>query len=510
MIMRNFTFFKPVKLMFGLALVLATFNACKKSDSIDDDNIVNGPDLTIFALAEGNKLIALNANAPGVPIASVDITGMLSGETLIAIDFRPATGQLYGISTGGRLYTVNTASGAVRPVGTSTIDPALSGLTVGFDFNPTVDRIRLVTKEGQNLRLNPETGTVAAIDGNINTSGSANVVSVAYTNNTAGTATTALYDIDITNNKLFKQDPPNAGTLVEVGSLGVDAADLGGFDISPSGDALAALEDGGKSALYTVDLQTGKASKIGDLSAKIIGIAIPTNPVAYAVNNNNQFVIFDPTNPSAAVTKSFTGLVSGDQIVGLDFRPATGQLYGLALGCRIYTINTSSGAATAIGTTPIVPSLAGTDFGFDFNPTVDRIRVVSNTGQNLRVNPETGAIASVDGNLNPGSPAITGAAYTNNFAGATTTMLFDIDAATDKLYKQDPPNGGGLVEVGALGINVEAGSGFDIGGTSGKAYAILTTGSTTKIYTINLQTGAAVAIGDFPTTVKAMAVGLGF
>ncbi len=508
--MRKFTFLSPAKLILGLAVVASTFSACKKNESIDGENNVKGPDLAMFALAEGNKLIALNANAPQTPTATVDITGMLSGETLIGIDFRPATGQLYGISTGGRLYTINTASGAVRPVGSSTIDPALSGLTVGFDFNPTVDRIRLVTKEGQNLRLNPETGTVAAVDGNINTNGNANVASVAYTNNTAGASTTTLFDIDVTNDKLYRQDPPNAGTLVEVGALGVAAADLGGFDISPSGDALAALEDGGKSTLYSINLETGKASKIGDLSAKIIGIAIPTNPVAYAVNNTNGFVIFNPTNPATAVTKTFSGLVSGDEIVGLDFRPATGQLYGLGSGSRIYAINTSSGAATAIGTLPIVPTLSGTDFGFDFNPTVDRIRIVSNTGQNLRVNPETGVIAAVDGNLNPGSPAITAAAYTNNFAGATTTVLYDIDAATDKLFKQDPPNSGGLVEVGALGINVEAASGFDIGGTSGKAYAILTTGTTAKIYTINLQTGAATAIGDFPTTVKAMAVGLGF
>ena len=68
----------------------------------------------------------------------------------------------------------------------------------------------------------------------------------------------------------------------------------------------------------------------------------------------------------------------------------------------------------------------GTSFGFDFNPAVDRIRIVSNTGQNLRFNPNDGVV-NVDGNLNPGTPSISAAAYTNNFAGTATTSLFAID-----------------------------------------------------------------------------------
>ncbi|MEJ7767832.1 MAG: DUF4394 domain-containing protein, partial [Chitinophagaceae bacterium] len=101
-------------------------------------------------------------------------------------------------------------------------------------------------------------------------------------------------------------------------------------------------------------------------------------------------------------------------------------------------------------------------------------------------------------------------AYTNNFAGATTTVLFDIDATMDKLFKQDPPNAGTLVEVGSLGIDVTQTAGFDIGGTSGKGYAVLTSGGTTKIYGINLTNGNASAMSAFPKAVKGFAVGLGF
>jgi len=160
-----------------------------------------------------------------------------------------------------------------------------------------------------------------------------------------------------------------------------------------------------------------------------------------------------------------------------------------------------------VGTTPLV--LTGTNLGFDFNPTVDRIRIVSDAGVNLRVNPADGT-ATVDGVLNPGTPSISAAAYTNNFAGATSTVLFDLDANTDMLYRQDPPNAGTLVSVGALGVNITGVNGFDIGGTSGTAYAVLTVGTTASVYTINLSTGAATKGADLPRSLQAMAVGLGF
>ena len=157
-----------------------------------------------------------------------------------------------------------------------------------------------------------------------------------------------------------------------------------------------------------------------------------------------------------------------------------------------------------------VAVLDGVDFGFDFNPLVDRIRILSNTGQNLRVNPNDGLLAATDTTLNPGTPAVTGAAYTNNYPGTTATTLFDIDSNTDMLYIQNPPNNGTLVAVGALGIDVTAANGFDIGGNSNMAYAILTVGSTAKIYSINTTSGAATAVADFPASVKGFALGLGF
>lgn len=490
---------------------LGFLSSCDKDD--DDMPVpVIKPNIVFYGLSNSNQLIKYNANAVETAISTTTIAGLPGGEKIIAIDFRPATGQLYGLGNTSRLYIINQETGNATALGAGPFTPAINGTLAGFDFNPTVDRIRMVTSSGQNLRLNPETGTVAATDASLNP-GTPAVVSVAYTNSVAGAATTTLFDIDLTAGKLYRQDPPNNGTLVEIGSLGITAVagNESGFDISPDNMvALANFTIGSNNALCQIDLTTGKATNLGNFPGNIIGIAIPTAPVAYTVDNSNNLQIFNLTTPGTPVSKPITGLQPGENILGIDMRPATGQLFALGSTSRLYAINMASGAATMVGAGPFATLLVGTSFGFDFNPTVDRIRVVSNTGQNLRLNPNDGTLVLADGALNPGTPMVSAAAYTNNFPGATTTVLFDIDPSTDKLYTQIPPNNGTLVEVGPLGINVETDNGFDIGGTSNKAYALLTVGATTKLYSINLTTGAATEAATFPNAARGFAVGLGF
>jgi hypothetical protein len=489
------------------------FSGCKKDENRPIENPpVAGPDLIFYGLTASGQLVKYNAMAPGTVISTVTINGLQSGESVAAIDFRPATGELYGIGTSSRLYIINLATGAARMVGTDAFTPALNGDIAGFDFNPTVDRLRVVTNMGQNLRINPETGAVAVTDGAINGVNGAMVNAVAYTNSMAGAAATSLFDIDINTNKLYKQSPPNNGTLVEIGSLGVMATGEGGFDISPDNSAaLATLWVDGKSSLFKIDTATGAASRIGDFTGTdaVKAIAIPTKPVAYAVDAMNNFLIFNPTSTAAPVSKAIVGLMAGETVKGIDFRPLNGQIYGLGSTGMLYTINAASGAASVVGVGPFAV-LNGAYFGFDFNPTVDRIRVVSRNGQNLRLHPVTGLVAASDAVLNPGTPYIASAAYTNNFAGATTTTLYDIDCHSDSLFIQSPPNNGTLVPVGALGIDIQSENGFDIGSTSGSAYAIFSVGSTNGLYSINLTTGAATRLMDFPVKVNGFTIGLGF
>jgi Domain of unknown function (DUF4394) len=498
--------FKLAAFAFSLSLGLS---ACR-------DVLVETPpqyDTDLIALTDNNTLLKLNASDPSRITRRVALQGLAANERLLAVDFRPATGQLYGVSSASRLYIIQPDSGTVHAIGAMAFTPALNGTIVGLDFNPTVDRIRLTTNLGQNLRLNPETGMVAATDLALNPANPA-ISEGAYINNTAGVTTTTLYNIDVNTDKLLIQNPPNNGTQVEVGNLGVNAEGAAGFDITDNNVAYAALRVGGKSRLYLVNLATGGVLNFGNSdfgTDNIIGLAIPTQPVAYALDGANNLLIFNPFNPQP-VSKPIIGLQAGETLLGVDMRPVNGQLYALGSTSRLYTLNSSSGAATMVGTAPFATALNGTAFGFDFNPTVDRIRVVSNTGQNLRLHPETGAIAAVDGSVNPSSVVVTGVAYTNNFAGATTTTMYVLDAQNRRLGIQNPPNNGTVAYVGnQIPMNLGMPNGFDIANKSNRGYVLFADEVGVRLHNINLMTadldkGTALPI----TMTRGFTLGFGF
>lgn len=227
--------------------------------------------------------------------------------------------------------------------------------------------------------------------------------------------------------------------------------------------------------------------------------------------SGGRLVLFTSDNPGDASVVKISGLQPDEEILGVDQRPATGQLYALGSSSRLYQIDLMQGMAMAVGSGPFTPALSGTSFGFDFNPTVDRIRIVSNTGQNLRAHPDTGAVVFTDGSLAyatndvaaGASPMVVAAAYINNDTNpATGTVLFDIDSDLDTLVIQNPPNSGTLVTVGSLGADVTSVAGFDVSGSDGTAYAALVeagqpgNSERATLCTINLATGAAMSLGQ--------------
>ncbi|MEO7523389.1 MAG: DUF4394 domain-containing protein [Ferruginibacter sp.] len=470
--------------------------------------------LTFYALTNDNRIDKYSTSIPKRQLNSAAITGLQPAENILAVDFRPVTGQLYGLGSSSRIYVINPTTGTARAIGAGPFTPALVGDIAGFDFNPTVDRIRIVTSSGQNLRANPETGTIAFVDGNINGQPGAIISGAAYTNSAAGATTTTLYDVDKESNNLYLQSPPNNGTLALVGSLGLDVED-GGFDIYGTSDAFGLFTINNRSNLVAIDLTTGQANIINDYPQTYRGIAIATAPVAYSVDGNNNLLIFNPqiyydaTNSNTIISKPLTGLAVGESVAGIDFRPLNGQLYALGSNSNIYTVNTASGALTLVSA--LSTALNGTNFGFDFNPLVDRIRIVSNTGQNLRYNPIDFSV-TVDGSLNPGSLSISAAAYSNNFAGTTSTILYGIDSLSSQLVQVNPPNNGTIVPIGNLGVTVSGVNGFDIGGTSGIAYTIFRSANNrSRLYIVNLATGMASGRGIIGLTeMNGLAIGLGF
>ncbi len=482
---------------------------------------------TVYGITNTNQLVRFNTDTPGMVTTIGTVSGLQAGEMILGIDFRPATGQLYALGSSSRIYTLNRMTGAASLVGVLTTP--LNGTSFGFDFNPAVDRIRIVSDTEQNLRVNPNNGS-NLVDGNLafaagdaNAGQNPNIVGAAYSNNFNGAGATTLYDIDSNRDILVTQNPANAGTLQTVGSLGVNTTDVVGFDItSAGGTAYASLTVAGFGAFYTINLSTGTATLVGLLGAAgITDIAVEIGSTAnftvFGVTTANNLVRFNSSRPNAILsTTAITGLQAGENVLGIDFRPATGQLYALGSNSRLYTVNTATGAATfvAVYSTPI----NGTNFGFDFNPTVDRIRTVSDADQNLRTNPADG-VTIVDGPLSyPATdpnfgqnPNVVAAAYTNSFGGATSTQLFDIDSNLDILVNQNPANSGSLATIGSLGVDVTGEAGFDIapGNNSALAAFQLAGSSGSTLYTINLSTGLASVIGPIGggAVIRGIAIG---
>jgi trimeric autotransporter adhesin len=517
---------------------LLNLNQCSANQSFE---------ATMFALTSNNTLLSFNPGLPSIINSTVNISGLAQGESIVGIDFRPANGQLYALSSASQLYTINPSTGAATRVG-APLTTGVNGASFGFDFNPTVDRIRVVSNAEQDLRLNPNNAAVAGVDGalayaatDVNAGQDPNIVGSAYTGNFSGSTMTTLYGIDSARDTLVTQGSvgsapvsPNTGQLFTIGSLGIDTGDMVGFDIAPitvpnatpatpaAFAAFAALTpaSGGMSTLYTINLATGAATWVGPIGGgrqtqTIRDIAYAVRPEnVFAVTAGNKLIKFNPGVPGAINNSISISGIGGENIVGIDFRPATGQLFALSDASRIYTINTTNGVATPAGGAAFAPGLSVAYFGFDFNPTVDRIRLVSDADQNLRLNPNNGAIAATDGTLayaatdvNTGQdPNIAGEAYTNSFLGSPTTTLFGIDTNLNTLVTQGSPgatpvspNTGQLFTVGSLGAGIDPNgvAGFDISSESGAAFASFNSdaGGPTQIFQINLTTGAATLLG---------------
>ena len=457
---------------------------------------------TIYALSSGG-LYSFDAAMPETANFNGTISGITPGQTIEGIDFRPLNGMLYALGYDrntqmAQIYTVDVATAIATPVNITPISLVLGPvgvdrLDVTFDFNPTVDRIRVTSNRDYNYRLNPITGAIAFTDINLNyavadVNAGANpyIATGAYTNSYVGSTSTVLYNVDALLKIVAKQDPPNNGTLNTIGSLGLVTTNIGG-------------------GLYIDDIACFIDRSYPDLTGNLM----------YALNSNNFLLSYDSNNPSV-IRKAVpvTGITLNQVIVGMDFRPATGALYALGYNSatnesQLYTINVSTGAATVVNAIPTILMLGGNNVGMDFNPVVDKIRVVGANNANYRLNTD-GTLFFTDLNLNYGAadinfgadPMIGAVAYTNSFAGTLTTALYDYDQMLNVISNQNPPNDGALITIGASGIMqnlTDPTSDMDILYKEGMNIAYLTanTGVATfdHLYALDLATGATTDMG---------------
>jgi len=256
----------------------------------------------IVGVTVQNNIVTFNQATPGTLISNVAVTGLNPGEQLLEIDMRPATGEIFGITSDSRVTRIDPLTGIATPFGAS-FAPGLASsagtdIRYSIDFNPTVDRIRVVGTNTDNRRLNPNTGgSVSPSDTLLTIGASTNtpfIASTAYSNSLAGVlpGSTRQFVIDSRSallgevGSLGGGNPSfNGGVITFIGNLGFSFGALSsnlGFDIfGPTGEAFVSVQSssGGVSSFGTVDLGTGAFTAFGNVGGGV-GLrsltAIPT------------------------------------------------------------------------------------------------------------------------------------------------------------------------------------------------------------------------------------------
>ncbi|MCT2582165.1 DUF4394 domain-containing protein [Actinophytocola gossypii] len=255
------------------------------------------PSLPVFGLiGDGTTMCAFSSTAPGTLNWVKDVQGFAGNDTrLVGIDFRPKNGLLYAVANHGGIYTIPVVDPddpyvALHKVGQLSV--ALNGTSFGVDFNPAVDRLRIISDHGQNLRHDVDGNhTIKDMPLTVNGAPATGVTAAAYTNNDASAATgTTLFDIDTRNDQVAIQAPANNGTLNPTGAVGLDAGLAAGADIfsdvangrTVANTAFATLlPAGGRQSFYTVDVLTGAATLVGTFPS-----IAPVTDVAVTLDTN--------------------------------------------------------------------------------------------------------------------------------------------------------------------------------------------------------------------------------
>ena len=249
----------------------------------------------------------------------------------------------------------------------------------------------------------------------------------------------------------------------------------------------------------------------------------------WLLTSQQRLIQVDANRPGAPLQeRAVTGLPAGDALVAIDYRVARGVMYGVGRSGVLYTLTPATGQAQAVSGTPALQGLPTGPVGFDFNPVADRIRVVTASGMNLRLHPDTGAMVDFDaqapgtqpdpelsfaaGDVHAGQrPQVAAAAYTYNTQNDKLTTNYVIDRQLALLAIQGSregaqpvvsPNLGVLKTVGPLGSQPEGEIAFDISDIDNVALASWQTVQrpAATLYRLNLDTGAATLLDTLPTT----------
>ncbi len=489
-------------------------------------------------LLSSNSLVSINTSTFDSSPAQ-QIAGVADGERIVAITRRPRSNVLYGLGyhpTNGtvQLYLISPRTGQAQSVSGSAksfVDSLGNLDRVGvdetsifsMDINPNSDRVRVVANNGDNFRINPNTGSL--LDGNlgspsavsgVNKDGkiagdTSSVQGIAHTNTAVIASNSTLYSIDADRDEFYIQSPQQEGVQSKITTLSQNIDAVFGFDLlfgvnasaddTPvsSGKGFVGVRIGGANRLGSLNLVTGL------LSTAILPAAI-SNPISFAASTTQAdaypIILLSGGGTSISKLSSATlgsvstsiisGVQSGETIVGIDFRPANGKLIALGINAgsdlgTLYNMDAQTGAVTAIGTAGNVKLVdasgvaidfpAADAWGIDVNPKIDRVRAITSSGLNFRMSPSTGlpidgnAVAAginPDGGLKGDNTSSSKIAFASNVLGTTITTQYNLDQASLSLFIQSFPDDGVLSLIAPITtspgntLNFSQALGFDI------------------------------------------------
>ena len=385
----------------GFAVLLAT-------------GIARAQGQTGYVLTTNNTLYTIDVDNPTVPLATVIVTGLAHGEKLAGIDVRPENGMLYALAVRGgawRPYFISPRTGVAVPTAPWSVfffgaympNPDLSH--IGIDFTPKWNSVFLsvITNEpgghrGQNIRTPIDDSRSSSYPSFLPTA--VQIDEIAHTNNERDATVTTMYGIGSAEDMIYIEETP-------IVPLSRDLTDVHGFALDSnarvatsdqpvlpgSSAAFAVVTADGMTGLTRIDLLTGEVGPIVPIAGGIPNVrgfavrdaAVPGNFPAVALTSGGTLVGFDTAAPGTNFSTFTPGMRAGVSLVAIDYRPQTGELFGLTFDSPANQIQlVRLGNYLSIGS-PITLTHAGaTSFGFDFNPTVDRVRVVTNAGEQLR------------------------------------------------------------------------------------------------------------------------------
>jgi Domain of unknown function (DUF4394)/Calx-beta domain len=439
------------------------------------------------------SLVRFNASTPQTIDATLPLQGLPGGVTLAGLDERPESESLYALGSDARLYRVGKTTGVAELIAAGSLTSTLTG-AVAVDFNPSVNRLRVVTSDDLNLRQRPDTG--AQVDGDGGTGGvqpdsainpAGDIAGIAYDRNFLGTTLTTLWGIDAGSDSLIRigsvdgtPSSPNTGVVTTIGALGRDVTLDADADISPGGVMYASLPSagGGAPVLASINLTTGAATVIGPIGAPVTQIAVADPPRVMYVHGAGTLIEVPGDAAAAGATAVALQVPGGHTIIGLETRPATGELLALSDQGFVFRVNRVTGALTALGQ-PGATGPATIDAGFDVNPVTDRARITTVADQNVTLSAFTPpfsstagpALAYQVGDANQGqNPNVVATAFSGIAADGTTTG-FGIDVGLNSLVKETTA-GSGVLQTVRPGVDYSAGAAFDMPATGSAGYAV--------------------------------------